>query len=234
VDCRAAGFRSWIAAESERRTAVAFHFQKASCVVVGTFNMYILHPEWLARHEIIERGMEVGIETNLAQPGFRFQFSKLKAVWSVAPNRVVIETRDAQMDCGALVGKVLDALPHTPLFGLGNNAVYEADLSEMQALAPAVHHFPWPKSPNEGETVAQKTFHVAVKRAEHEVTNLQMALTEKTIELSCNVHTELKDRAAASAVAVAAAKRFFEDRTYSKTLAQHFFGTSIHHGSNNP
>ena len=212
---------------------MAFRFQKASCVVVGTFNMYILHPEWLARHNIIERGMEVGIETNLAQPGFRFQFPKFKAVWSVAPNRVVIETRDAQMDCGTVVGKVLDALPHTPLFGLGNNAVYEADLSEVDALAPAICDFPRPKSPNEGETVAQNTFHVAVKRAEHEVTNLQIALTENTIELSCNVHTKLENPAEASAVAIAAAKRFFEDRTYSKTLAQHFFGTSIDHGSIN-
>jgi hypothetical protein len=220
-------------AESERRTAVAFRFQKASCVVVGTFNMYILHPQWLAKHEIIERGMEVAVETNLAQPGFRFQFPKFKAVWSVAPNRVVIETQDPHTDCGTFVAKVLVTLPHTPLFALGNNAVYRADLSELDALAPAMRDFPRPKSPNEGETVAQNTFHVAVKRAEHEVTNLQIALTEEWIELSCNVHTKLEEQADAAAAAMAAAKRFFEDRTYSKTLAQHLFGTSIDHGSNN-
>lgn len=212
---------------------MAFRFQKASCVVVGTFNMYILHPEWLARHEIIERGMEVGIEANLAQPGFRFQFPKYKATWSVAPTRVVIETQDPQTDCGTFIAKVLSTLPHTPLFALGNNAVYEAGLSERDALAPAIRDFPWPESPNEGETVAQNTFHVGVKRAEREATNLQLAIQEDKIELSCNVHTKLEDQADAAAAAIAAAKRFFEDRTYSKTLAQHFFGTLLNDGSTN-
>lgn len=50
---------------------MALKFEKASCVVVGTFNIYILRPQWLAKHEIIETGTEVGIETNLTQPGFR-------------------------------------------------------------------------------------------------------------------------------------------------------------------
>lgn len=212
---------------------MAFRFQKASCVVVGTFNMYILHPQWLADRDIIERGMEVGIETNLAQPGFRFQFPKYKATWRVEPTRVVIETQDPQTDCGTFVAKVLGTLPHTPLFALGNNAVYEVDLSERDTLAPAIRDFPWPDSPDEGQTVAQKTFHVGVKRAEHEATNLQLAIQEDKIELTCNVHTKLEGRSDACAVAIAAAKRFFEDRACSKTLAQHFFGTSIDHGSNN-
>ena len=212
---------------------MAFRFQKASCVVVGTFNMYILHPQWLAKHEIIERGMEVGIETNLTQPGFRFQFPKDNATWIVAPNRVVIETRDPQTDCGSVIAKVLKVLPETPLFGLGNNAVYEyeAGPSERDAFAPAIRDFPWPESPNEGETIGQKTFHVGVKRTEYEVANLQIAFREDEIELSCNLHTKLEDRSEANAAAITAAERFFDDRTYSKILAQHFFGTSIDHGS---
>ena len=195
--------------------------------------MYILHPQWLAKHAIIDQGMEVGIETNLAQPGFRFQFPRHKAVWSVAPNRVAIETQDFRTDCGAVVAKVLRALPETPLFALGNNAIYQAEMSERHALAPAIRDFPWPESPNEGETVGQTTLHAGLKRAEHEVTNLQIAFREDTIELACNVHTKLADRADANPAAIAAAERFFEDRSYSKTLAQHFFGTSINHGPDN-
>lgn len=210
---------------------MAFRFQKASCVVVGTFNMYIVHPEWLARHDIIERGMEVGIETNLAQPGFRFHFPKGKPTWSIAPNRIAVETQDPETDCGTAIAKILRVLPETPLFGLGNNAVYEADLSELDNLAPTIRDFPWPESPNEGETVRQKTFHVGVKRTEYEVANLQIAVREDNIELSCNLHSKLENRSDFNAAAVTAAERFFDDRKYSKILAQHFFGTSIDHGS---
>ena len=212
---------------------MAFKFEKASCVVVGTFNMYILHPQWLAKHKIIEEDMEVGIETNLTQPGFRFRFPKDKAIWSVAPNRLAIESEDPKTDCGRMVAKILDVLPETPLFAMGNNVHYHAELSELENLSEEIRKFPRAESPTPGQAVAQRTFHVGVKRGEHETVNLQISLENDDIKLACNVHTELGNREDANKAAVAAAERFFEDRDEAKFLAQHFFGTSIDHDSNN-
>jgi len=212
---------------------VAFRFQKASCVVVGTFNMYILHPQWLARHEIIESGTEVPIDTNLTQPGFRLRFPKDKAIWNVAPNRLAIESQDPQTDCGQIVAKILRVLPETPLFALGNNVHYQAERSELESLSDTIRAFPRAKSPAQEQSIVQRTFHVGVKRTEHETINLQISLKDDSIELACNVHSELANREKANEAAVSAAERFFEDRAEAKSLAQHFYGTSIDHGTDN-
>jgi len=208
---------------------VAFRFQKASCVAVGTFNMYILHPQWLAKYEIIEPGTEVGIETNLTQPGFRFRLPDRKATWNVTPNRLVIESPDPGFGCGDTIARILKILPETPLFALGNNFHYQAELSERDNLSASIRDFPETDPLTEEQSVLQRTFHAGVRRSERETINLQVALKEEGIELACNVHHELSDRENASEAAVAAAERFFEDRAEVEALAQHFFGATIEH-----
>jgi hypothetical protein len=211
---------------------VAFLFKNASCVVVGTFNIYILHPQWLAKHGLVEKGTGVHMETNLAQPGFRFRLPKVHVIWNIAPQQIAVETDDPQVDCGAKISVVLDALPETPLFGLGNNIVYRADLADLGTLPEPIRNFPCVESPDKNDKVVQRTFHFGVKHDEHRSTNLQVSIKDDEIELLCNVHTELRDRDTRT-VAVAAANKFFEDRTAAKTLAQHFFGTGIENAFTN-
>jgi hypothetical protein len=215
------------------KTLVAFQFEKANCVVVGTFNMYILHPPWLAKHDIIKEGTEVGIDTDLIRPGFRFRFPQYKATWMVAPDRLVVESDEPKTDCGKPVAKVLRALPETPLFALGNNVHYKAELSELKNLSEAIRRFPRAESPTRDQSVVQRTFHVGIKRSEHETINLQILLKEDSIELACNVHVELDNREKAGKAVVTAAERFFGDQAEALTLAQHFFGVSIDHGPDN-
>ena len=211
---------------------MAFRFEKASCVVVGTFNMYILHPSWLVKRQIIETGVEVGIETNLTQAGFRFRFPKDKTVWSIAPNRLVLETKDPEADCGQIVAKILKALPETPLFGLGNNVHYHAELSELDNLSEAIREFPRTESPKPEQSVVQRTFHVGVKRSEQETVNLQILIKDDSVELACNIHTKLDGRDEANNEAIAAAEGFFRDQDMSEELARHFFGVTISHDAN--
>ena len=211
---------------------MVFHFEKASCVVVGTFNMYILHPQWLVRNKIIDDPIEVGFETNLARPGFRFRFEKDRSVWSVAPDRLTIETEDPQVDCGKPIAKILQVLSHTPLLALGNNNHYRADLSDLETLSESIREFPRTESPTPDHKVVQRTFHVGIKRTEHEAVNLQIAVKEDFIGLACNVHTNLGGSETPSDRAIAAAERFLDDRAESKSLAQHFFGAAINHAPN--
>jgi hypothetical protein len=200
---------------------------------VGTFNIYILHPQWLAKHGLIEKGTGVLMEANLAQPGFRFRLPKDRVTWTVAPNQIAVETEDPGANCGDMIATILEALPETPLFGLGNNVVYRADFAELGTLPEPISNFPLVPSPNADDKVVQRTFHVGVKHDEHRSTNLQISIKEEEeIELLCNAHTELRDLETKT-VAVPAAKRFFEDRATVKTLAQHFFGMGIEYGTSN-
>ena len=194
--------------------------------------MYIVHPKWLARHEIIEKGA-VGIQFNLAQPGFRFIPTKHKVIWNVTPDRVTVESEDPAMDCGAKIAAVLRKLPETPLFAIGNNVVYQADLSEADALAQPIRDFLQTVSPDPEQTLAQRSFHVALKQGEQHTANLQVSIKEDGIELLCNVHTELQEREDANQAAVEAAERFFQDRAAVKQLIQHFFSAEVEHAPNN-
>lgn len=199
---------------------------------MGTFNIYILHPQWLARHGLIEKGTGVLMETNLAQPGFRFRLSNDCITWTIAPNQIAVETEDQGVNCGKTIAAVLEALPETPLFGLGNNVVYRADLAELETLPEPIRNFSRVQSPNADGNVVQRTFHVGIKHDEHRFTNLHVLIKEEEIELLCNAHTELRDRDIRT-TAIPAAKRFFEDREAMKTPAQYFFGMGIEHGTSN-
>lgn len=211
---------------------MAFHLKNASCVVLGTFNMYIIHPRWLAKHEIIDKGVEVGIQTNLTEPGFRFLFPQHKTTWTVAPDRIVIESDDPTIDCGALVAAVLRKLPETPFRAIGNNTVYEADRAETTALTQSLRDFLQTGSPPSGETVLQHSFSVAARLGEQREANLQMSVEQDRLELGCNVQTELRGLED-TAVACQAAERFFQDRSAIEPLVLHFFGARIGHGASN-
>ncbi len=195
--------------------------------------MHILTPQWLTKQGLIESGTEVGFESDLTQPGFRYRFPKNKAIWSVSPNRLAIESQAPEIDCGQVAAKILQALPETPLFALGNNTHYEAERSERESLLLPIRDFPEIQPPSNEQSVLQRTFHVAINRSNHATTNLQIGIKEERIELACNVHNELAECEHPGSTAVNAAERFFEDRREAKSLAQHFFGTSIDHGPDN-
>lgn len=222
------------------KTVVAFRFHKASCVAVGTFNMYILHPQWLVRHDVLEEGANlleegaaIGIETNLTQPGFRFRLPKGQTTLHVSPTRLVVESADSAFDCGQIVAKVLKALPETPLFALGNNAVFQAEPSELEQLAAPVRSLPRFESPSSELAVEQRTFHLGVRRQDQGTINLQLSLKDDLIELSCNVHSNLENHERPSEPAILAASRFFLDRMESQSLVQTFFGALIPNAPHN-
>jgi hypothetical protein len=203
---------------------VAFRFKKATCVVAGTFNMYIVQPAWLAKVGIIPQGIEVAIGSKLDEPGFRFLSPKLSSRWFVTPGRIEVETQSPEEDCGAKVADVLQVLPWTPLVALGNNVQYTAPLSEIDALPEEMRRAP--AIPDEYELM-QRSFHFGLGR-ENRIINLQLAIAPEEIELSVNVQTELRDRDSASAQA--AARRFLQDRQEAEALIRHLFKANIEYG----
>jgi hypothetical protein len=202
---------------------VSFRFERASCVAIGTFNIYIIQPAWLAQREIIPGDVQIAIATKLDEPGFRFQSPKLPAQWVVAPDRIEISTRQAVIDCGLPLSRVLEHLPWTPLKAVGCNTVYKSGLDHM-AVIPFLNSFQ-PAEPA-GFQLAQRTLHVALKREGH-IFNLQLAATTEAVELSVNIHTELAGQS--SEPAVQAARLFLEHRAQAERLAAEIFGAGIAH-----
>lgn len=212
---------------------MTFKFKKASCVVVGSFNIYIIHPKWLVKHKIIENEVEVAIQFNLEQAGFSYHIPKHKVTWNVAPDKIVVESEDPDVDCGDFLSKVLDKLPETPLFAIGNNVIYEAEKDELSLLAQPIRDFINTVSPIGSETLVQQSFHVALEREKYKITNIQLSIKNDRFVLMCNVHTELRDRSDAWEAAVLATKQLIEDRNSVKPLVHHYFGMTIEHGTYN-
>lgn len=210
---------------------MAFRFKKASCVAVGTFNMYIVQPAWLAKPEIgiIPEGTEVAIETKLDAPGFRFTSPKLPATWIVTPSRIVLETENPAHNCGETMAQVLKALPWTPLVALGTNTLYEGSLNELDG-APEVSSYPLATRKPDDFELAQRSFHVALKKDEL-VFNLQLSVRNDAAELSANAHTDLQNRD--SEFAQEAARKFLDHRRLAESLIADIFKVSIEHASSN-
>lgn len=196
--------------------------------MVGTFNMYILNPEWLAKHKIISPGIEVNVETNLARPGFRFHFPSDSAVWSVSPDKIVVETTSPDTDCGNKVARVLQALPETPLFGIGNNGNYLARRDELASLHQHIRDFPLEESSNE-LSLLQHSFAATLTRNEDAVVNLQLAVKSNEIEVVYNAHTNLERLGDKANLAASAAESFLKDRAIFGDLSLQYFGATVTH-----
>jgi hypothetical protein len=207
---------------------VAFRFDRASCVAVGTFNIYIVQPAWLAKREIIPKGIQVAIGSKMDEPGFRFQSPKLKSHWLVAPDRIEIVTRHPDEDCGILMGRVIESLPWTPLKGVGSNVIYKAPADDSAGIA-ALETFR-PPTPA-GFTLNQRSLHAGLKRDGH-VFNIQLSALDEGLELAVNIHTEIEDRG--SEQAQESARKFLDHRMLAESLISEIFGVSVEYVEPDP
>jgi hypothetical protein len=132
-----------------------------------------------------------------------------------------------------MVAQVLGILRETPVFAIGNNLHYTAELAEAEQLPGAFREFPQTDGIPAEFDIAQRTVHFAVNRGENETVNLQVAIKDEEIELLGNVHYRVGNSEDPNAAAVAAAERFFSDRGETESLAKRLFGVIIEHDGDN-
>lgn len=201
---------------------MAMTFHESNLVIVGTFNIYIIRPDWLGKIGLLPEGSEVKFESQLNQPGFRLHSSALRSKWVVAPTRIALHTDDPNEDCGRTADRILEALPWTPLMAMGFNFVYRGapnDITEWEAKTA----FP-SQIPPQGFTVNQRSWHAGLKQGDQQF-NLQLAQVPEGIEARVNVHTELQEREIAFARTTAS--KFIEFRRISVSLLENVFQTRI-------
>jgi hypothetical protein len=206
---------------------VAFRFQKSSCVVVGTFNIYIVQPHLLLEINAVNADDkpdgEIKFEADFSQPGFRFEFMDQKIKCTVRPDRFLVESDDSAVDCGRVVGTLVQTLRYTPFMALGINSHYSTDnADDIQNLCREY-------LPNfqdaQAASIKQRTVHAAVSVGSA-VVNLQVALKENVADFSANCHVQLDgkgDRDAIAEIVRVATGDFFEWNRTSRSLARDLF-----------
>ncbi len=178
-----------------------YKFRKASCVAVGTFNIYIIQPAWLTAVGIFPSEAEVTLQANLTRPGFRLSSVHMKTVWYVAPGRLAVESVSPHQNCGELMATVLDKLLWTPVSAIGNNVTYQADREAAEpfpALDACAHSAVVPEEYSE----KRRSLSLTVIRPDRDYTLTAVAGTE-VVELTGNAsvtfaegHSEDTSRAA--------------------------------------
>ena len=196
-----------------------FEFTHSSCVVVGTFNIYIIQPQWLVEVGIIPEGESVKMQADFRNPGFRFRELNSPLEWSVRPDRIQIQSRESGSDCGEPLSKVLSHLHWTPIIAVGSNLTFKAPVDDLDRLLYLFGTGPDPTL--DDYSITQKTWHRALKR-EAAVFNLQLSAQEEYIELNLNAHTEVKNERSirsSNELARETCESFFEQRMESVSLA---------------
>lgn len=161
-----------------------FTFKHSSCVAVGTFNIYIVQPKLLAEMGVFETEQPVLISGDLTRPGIRFEVNN--AVWTVRPDRLSVESKAPNVDCGLFVERTLAALCWTQIMGVGVNSVFTSP-SESESQLPSDLRLP--VHPD----ATQRTSHLSIPRGDS-VLNIQMTYSENQLELSLNTHMDFSQK----------------------------------------
>lgn len=208
---------------------MGFRFKSAAAVAVGTFNIYIIQPNWLSQVGLIGEGAQIEMEADFSRPGFRFKPTGASIRWSIHPDRIILDTEQADADCGAPLAVVLEHLRWTPLFGIGTNLVFEAPLSDIDRVRSLFIE----PSPREGFAVGQRTAHIALVKDQQRF-NLQIATPQKpeneVLTLSINVHTAIEQSLLplqANALAIESCRHFIPHRDEAVSLARDVFRIEV-------
>lgn len=171
---------------------MGFRFQSSSCVVVGTFNIYIIQPKLLLEMGVIPTDCKVKLQSDFSHPGIRFELGDVR--WNVRPERLAVESKNPEIDCGIAIGRLLEQLVWTPTMAVGVNTVFLGDAETEQQLP---EHFKLPTTAK-FETV-QRTCHVSCRSGDS-VLNLQLNYNagkegaQPAVQLMLNVHTNLSEK----------------------------------------
>ena len=206
---------------------MTFRFRSSQCVVLGTFNMHIIQPQWLMERGIIPKSREIAVQANLDEPGIRFTAPGASQTWLVTPTKLTVLTDDPKYDCGEPVAKVVQHLQWTPLTAIGNNVEYQAkraDASpEVRGIVKAVE----PSGLKKPNTLKSSACVMSIQRRE-QTFNLNLVFDKEHVKLLANVHTVLKDKPSKFAREVAEASA--GQRREAEKLARKIFGARILHG----
>lgn len=188
-----------------------FQFKNAGCVVIGTFNIFVIQPKLLTEMGLIPKGTSIKVQQDFSQPGIRVQLDQV--TWVVRPDRLIIESDRFGADCGTPLAELLSQLVWTPVFAVGvNMAFIGVDIDESEIPAG----FRLPKV--EFETT-QRTVHTSASDKER-VFNVQLSASKtedsSNYELALNIHTDFSEKksspqASLNQAATLACRQFLRD-----------------------
>ena len=116
---------------------MAFRMATATAFAQGAWNIYILQPSWLDKQGVFVSDRPVKVERLMMGPGVRLSAGPKSPRWVATPFlvRVEFDRPAADEDVGGPLGRLIAALPETPVASVGFELVYQGKRPEdMQAV----------------------------------------------------------------------------------------------------
>lgn len=210
---------------SGEKSTVPLNLELAQTVAIGAFNPYVVTPDWLVRYNICREVEGVNVRFVALGEGAAFRFGKVE--WQVDNQRLCVSSSEWNIDCGRLVSRVLELLPHTPVHAVGHNFHFSAPKSEWGGR-------PSPMLGRRGladfEEVDQVRWAGAFRRADSRL-EVTLASEADAFAILFNHHRTMnleqirraKDAEDQIAQARTAAERFLGDFDDSRGLLRSFF-----------
>ena len=203
-----------------------FHFEKSSCVALGTFNIYIIQPSLLSQMGALNDEIG-GFFGDFTQPGWRFAADQ--AAWVVRPERLAVESTDPHFDCGSRVSKVLKALQWTPVVAVGTNMVFRSDARHESELPP---HFRLPQF--DGDVLTGRSCELVLKDGDREF-HISLKSDGANLKLLLNIHANFIESSNDGKInknvrndeACKACDRFIQDRIDAVKRAESILGGEL-------
>lgn len=186
-------------------------------VVIGRFNPHIITPPWLVKEQIIADGQPVEAKIAIAGRTIAFQFATGEYTWNVDYNRLIVGTAKPNGNVAAIVAKVVEKLPHTPLTAFGNNFRYGCSLTNWKGRLPKLNEAGPDNLKTYGEVheVAWKaSFGYSDNLTVNVQLNLELTKPSPSVSVSFNFHRQVANAAAL----IDAANQFDDDRKRCEEL----------------
>lgn len=202
-----------------------FRLKSASCVVIGTFNIYVVQPDLLVKMKVFKLEHPPIVSGDFTKPGMRFEVGN--AVWTVRPDRLAVESTNPSENCGHFVERTLEALRWTPVFAVGVNLDYEAveEFPTDSLVNVALPDFP---------EADQRAIQFGIPQGDSFL-NLHLAHVKSkgTLSMRLNVHTDLakyrNDPERASEIARQACREYFDSIQRAREVAGRLFAVEWDH-----
>jgi hypothetical protein len=198
---------------------VALKLELAQTVALGPFNPYIISPLWLVKVGLLPGG-QVNVLMKVFGEGGSFLFHGIE--WEVSQQRLVISS--LSMDCGELLAKILDLLPHTPVQGVGHNFHFVCGISEWGSSPCPQLGSMERKDLGEISPIEQTRWAGLFLRRDARV-EVTVAQTEERMMVLMNYHRGTNPYDFRNAVA--AARTFQDDRNDAAELLRRLAGQEV-------
>ena len=165
---------------------VALELDYTSIVVVGAWNPSIIQPFWLFEHNVVPR------QEDLPEMGFQPLGRSVKLHlsgldWTIEETRLEIRSSEGK-DCATYAATILDLLPHTPIYAIGDNFVFRCKSSEW----PAEHRPRFGRlmvRPDAEHSAVRKVACTLVREIDPETTlGVQLTEEHEHVVISFNFH----------------------------------------------